>query len=147
MLLAVGALQVPFDTHWASSADSPSASIIEIDSFGVSMTAKSSLGIGSTQFDSAQQEKEILMLAVEALLVFGRFFDGLSRADGEVLVNSGKLWRLSDFGYIGKGDPERVIDQHGRPAVPEGGHMHIGEAKDVREPHSASKWRLSDFGQ
>lgn len=109
MLLTVGSLQIPLDTHWESAGDNSAPFVVDIDRFGDSTTVRLAMGLGRARFESVEQEQRLLMLAVEALLVFGLFFDGIPRADGEVVVNYlGKLWRLSDFGYATAGENTRA---------------------------------------
>jgi hypothetical protein len=101
MLLTVGDLQIPLDIQWKSGSGEAGPFVVNIDSFGYSPDVEWALDLGHVRFNSPEQEHAMLLLAVEALLVFGLWFDGIPRPDGEVVVNYlGKLWRLSDFGYL-----------------------------------------------
>ena len=75
--------------------------IVEFASFGVSSKVNLRLGIFQYVFADVDEQREAQLLAVEALLVYGSFFNGLSRPDGyRRIVFEGREWVLSDFGYV-----------------------------------------------
>ena len=88
---------IPFDTRFRSAGGHY---IVDFDSFGVSYTVKLRVGILQYVFPDAEAQREAQLLAVEALLVYGEFFNGLSKPDGHCRVEfEGRQWVLSDFGH------------------------------------------------
>jgi len=97
MLMSWQGRLIPFDTRFRSAGGHY---IVDFDSFGVSYTVKLRVGILQYVFPDAEAQREAQLLAVEALLVYGEFFNGLSKPDGHCRVEfEGRQWVLSDFGH------------------------------------------------
>ncbi|MFD1196997.1 hypothetical protein ACFQ3K_01460 [Brucella gallinifaecis] len=60
-----------------------------------------SIKIHAWHADSPEQEREAMLLAIEALLVYGGFYDGYEHADGIIRVEfESRLYTKSDFGLL-----------------------------------------------
>ena len=72
--------------------------LIRFRRFGNTIAAKPFYGIDAYLFRDAAEQHELQLLAVEALLAFGGFFDGDKHPDGEIRVEyKGHFYRKSDF--------------------------------------------------
>lgn len=70
--------------------------------FGYSPRARLLADVKQTLFQSKDERDNLQLLATEALLIYGGFYDGLSRPEGSVCVDwRGKRYSLASFGYRG----------------------------------------------
>jgi len=77
--------------------------------FGASLAAENAAGAKRFAFVNQEERSAAVRLAVEALLVYGSNYNGLSKPDGyNRVVEGGHEWRLSDFGIEGS---QAVISQ------------------------------------
>jgi len=104
--MAWGNRDIPFETsrELKFDSDGTSGDRIFFESFGASVQAKIYHGVLPYQFVSTDERDTALLLAAEALLVFGNNYNGLSRREGQYIVtisegaNAGD-YTLGSFGY------------------------------------------------
>ena len=74
---------------------------ITFTSFGSSFYASTRAGIPPAVFASAGEEEAVLMLAIEAVLIFGDYYNGFAARPHFYRVESaGETFTRQDFGYI-----------------------------------------------
>ena len=93
---------IPFEAIRTEVRDEPPGEIWycwRLGVFGGTIAAKLWDGTEPYEFGSPQLRRQVQMLAVEALLVFGGHYNGDIRPDGYDRVEfDGRLYRKSDFG-------------------------------------------------
>lgn len=69
-------------------------------SFGSSLYASTRAGITPAIFASAEDEQALMMLAIEAILIFGDYYNGFASRPLFYRVEfAGKVFTRQDFGY------------------------------------------------
>ena len=104
-VLTWGDRVIPFDASANEVRDAVSGDTYfrtTIQMFGASPSAENAVGARPFAFADEEERAAAYRLAVEALLVFGSSYDGLSKPDGyNRVLEGGREWRLSDFGIKG----------------------------------------------
>jgi hypothetical protein len=111
MLMTVAGREIPMNVKTTLIPDGrPGPYLLTtFTTFGGSLDASLYFRIGPTVFESQSDERELQLLAVEALLAFGSFGDGLIAPAGtrRVLFEEHQ-WTLSDFGYTTDEEPKNA---------------------------------------
>ncbi|TFC54519.1 MULTISPECIES: hypothetical protein [unclassified Cryobacterium] len=98
--LVVGETVIPFETacDFIEDADGDGHLLTRFDLFGLSPAA-SVRGVAPNMMISPDELREYMLLAVEALLVFGSFYDGDSKPEGWARVElHAVVYTLASFG-------------------------------------------------
>ena len=99
--LTVGEAVIPFEVTGDQLTDPESGKMYifrRFDSFGVSPTAKLLGKIESYEFPDEETRDRLLLVAAEALIIFGWNYDGPSRDDGFIRVDvDGQIMTLGDI--------------------------------------------------
>lgn len=99
--MTVGEAVIPFEVTGDLLTDPETEQeyiLRRFDSFGVSPTAKLLGQIDSYEFADEGTKERLLMLAAEALIIFGWSYDGPSRAEGFIRVDvGGRILTLRDI--------------------------------------------------
>ena len=73
---------------------------ITFTSFGSSFYASTRAGIPPALFESAEEEMALMMLAIEAILIFGDYYNGFASRPLFYRVEfDGRIFTRLDFGY------------------------------------------------
>ena len=92
---------IPFETEcdFHEDADVAGHLLTRVVFFGLSPAAELR-GVAPMVITSPVEGREYLLLAAEALLVFGNFYDGDSKPEGWARVElDGVVYTLASFGY------------------------------------------------
>ena len=104
-ILTWGDRQIPFESLSGPVRDAVSGEtyyLVKFTTFGFSMAVELRTQVKSYRFGSDEELAMSRRLAVEALLVYGSNYNGLTYPDGENRVElNGVELRLSDFGIEG----------------------------------------------
>ena len=104
-ILTWGDRQIPFESFSMQVHDPGSGEtyyLVKFTAFGVSAAVELRTAVKSYRFGSDEELAMSRRLAVEALLVYGSNYNGLTYPDGENRVElDGVKLRLSDFGIEG----------------------------------------------
>jgi hypothetical protein len=99
--MTVGEAVIPFEVTGDRLTDPESGQqyvLRRFDSFGVSPTAKLLGKIESYEFPDEETRDKLLLVAAEALIIFGWNYDGPSREDGFIRVDiDGRIMTLRDI--------------------------------------------------
>ena len=98
--LVVGETVIPFETDrdFSEDADGAGHLLTRFVSFGLSPAANAR-GVAPNMMMSPDERREYMLLAAEALLVFGSFYDGDSKPEGWAQVELvGVIYTLASFG-------------------------------------------------
>ncbi|TFC61186.1 hypothetical protein E3O62_05835 [Cryobacterium sp. TMT2-15-1] len=99
--LVVGETVIPFETErdYIEDADGAGHLLTRFVFFGLSPAA-SVRGVAPNMMMSPSERRRYMLLATEALLVFGSFYDGDSKPEGWTRVElDGVVYTLVSFGY------------------------------------------------
>jgi hypothetical protein len=105
--LVWGSRVIPFDADTTVSADRDGkVYVYHIQGLGTSSWARLLVNVGAYTFASDEERDEAMMLAAEALLVFGDYYDGLEQPEGKYRVEverggKSEIFTLASFGYEG----------------------------------------------
>jgi hypothetical protein len=104
-VLTWGDRVIPFDTSRDEVLDDPHGVVYYrtvVRLFGASPSAENAVGAKPFAFADDVERSAALRLAIEALLVYGSNYNGLSKPDGyNRVLEGGREWGLSDFGIKG----------------------------------------------
>ena len=98
--LVVGETVIPFETDrdFFEDADGAGHLLTRFVFFGLSPAANAR-GVAPNVITSLPERREYMLLATEALLVFGSFYDGDSKPEGWTQVElDGVIYTLASFG-------------------------------------------------
>jgi hypothetical protein len=99
--LVVGETVIPFETDcdFIEDADGAGHLLTRFVFFGLSPAA-SARGVAPNVITSPVERRKYMLLAAEALLVFGNFYDGDSKPEGWTQIELDRvIYTLASFGY------------------------------------------------
>ncbi|MBC7281648.1 hypothetical protein [Hoeflea sp.] len=89
----------PDIASWKAASESERHINVRFLSFGASQGARIQGKIPAYRFENDAEREAAVLLAVEAMLVYGSFYDGPQRPDGyHRFFHAGRVFIKSDFG-------------------------------------------------